>query len=419
LDGYSHASRLALLPEPRGQLAPTHPVSSRLQIRRFRLYTAASILKPPAVRRIAAMEKGMNPNPERPKMSWWTEHKSAALILLLFVVGIAILVLSVFLHGEHNAIEQRVGKALADFLVLFATELSIAILVGGIAALFLSLPDARHHIASIVSDLFSEGKIVESLSESAKGRLDIGLSHNRLRSKVLSVDVNLFTHLTRMSDDCLGMPHLHNLHWSQELNEHPSNTKLLVNTVIRSFSVNVNHMRRPAKFNFPFLHEISIQDFPDLKDEEFLIDFEGRIGSKVFSKGDVKLSRATIHQIPFIRFAFDPAIELDQDSIGTFHYKIAYLKTENTAVTLVRYPTLGFTFSLTYLEQFDYTGIFFKTQNPKYKDFPGREETVRSPRGITVMTQDWVLPGEGLFVIWTPKQESLRAVQQTAAADAR
>ena len=346
----------------------------------------------------------MNSRPSVQSSSWWKQHKSAVFIFALFILGIFLLLVSTVLHSYHQSIEPYLGKHLTEILGLFITELCITAFVGGIAAIFLSLPDVKHHLASTMSDLFSRGQIVDTISENSKRILSKEIVRSHIISKALEVDDALFDHFTNLSDNCLSMIHLYNHNWRHELTPYPNKDEFLIYSVSRDFTIKLSHLNKPSKFDTPFFQIISIQYYLDIKDEEFLLHFSANIGDINFTRDDVSIKKEIIHEMPHIGFEFNKSINLYRDTTAKFSYKIAYPKKENTAIVLARYPTLGFTSSLTYSNQFEYTGIFFKSnQNSRGKQIPGLADTDRSALGITVTTLDWVLPGEGIFITWTPK----------------
>ena len=56
-----------------------------------------------------------------------------------------------------------------------------------------------------------------------------------------------------------------------------------------------------------------------------------------------------------------------------------------------------------YTNEFDYDCRWFKSGNPDFQHSPGKQETHRLENGMNVVTNDWVLPGEGISINWTPK----------------
>jgi hypothetical protein len=332
------------------------------------------------------------------KDSWFSEHKSALFILCLFFIGFILVTLGILLHDDNQII---------NFLGKLLIELSIASFAGCIATIFLSLRDVRHNLASTVATLVSEGHVVGLLSRNAQQNLNREIVQNNIKDRALFIENSLFNNITKISNQCLQMVHLYNYHWQQTISQHPTNQNLLVNDVVRTFRIRTSHLRHPVNFDFKLLHEISIQSFPNITDEEFAPSFDAQFGNERFTKEYLSLKKDKIGSLLVFRCVFEQVIEIEEDEIDVkINYRIAYTKSENTTAVILRYPTLGFHFSMNYSDAFDYDCVWFKSQKPKDEDFPGREEIFPYVRGISVATHDWVLPGEGIYINWIPKQIS-------------
>lgn len=70
----------------------------------------------------------------------------------------------------------------------------------------------------------------------------------------------------------------------------------------------------------------------------------------------------------------------------------------------MRWPTQGLNVSMRYTDQYDYQGYLFKSITlPKNIESINDEEN-STKSGISVSTNDWVLPGYGAVMAWYNKQ---------------
>jgi hypothetical protein len=333
--------------------------------------------------------------------SWFTLHKSAFLIFALFVVGFVFVIVGIFVEEGEGRYAQFLGKLLI--------ELSIASFVGGIATLFLSLPDVRHQLTSVLATLFSEGKIAGLLSVTARESLNKELLQQRLGTEVARIDEDLFGRLIDLNDESLKCVHLHDYHLVTSFGTHPNNPAFLYQRAVITFRINISHLLshadRPVKFPFKVSYEIDLPLGTIMSDKEFLFEFKLKVGDMEFT--EAKIERKENGEVRALRFEFEKEFGLNAEDTGVeVTYRAARLKSDNVSIWRARYPTRGFQTSVYYTNDFDYNCKWFTSV--RAKSAAGMFASLDN--GITATRDDWVLPGEGIAIYWTPKQDATSAL---------
>jgi hypothetical protein len=327
-------------------------------------------------------------------LSWYGQHKSAVLIFALFIIGFVLVILGILVEAGHAQYEQFLGKLLV--------ELSIASFVGGIATLFLSLPDVRHQLTSVLATLFSEGEIAGLLSVTARQLLNKKLLRYRLGSEVSKIDEDLFGGLTDLTDECLRSVHLQDYHLVTSFKPHPTDPALLYQRNVINFRINIAHLLsetpRPVKFPFKVGYEIDLPLGTTISDKDFLPEFKLRVGEVVYT--EAKIITIEDGEVRAIRFEFDAEFELNCENTAVeLKYRAAQLKSDNISSWRARYPTRGLQTSISYSNDFEYGCKWFTSI--------GAEGTFALlDTGITATRDDWILPNEGVVIFWTPKQDA-------------
>lgn len=324
--------------------------------------------------------------------SWYNQHKSAILIFALLMAGLVLVTIGLW-------IEEEGFKFLGKLLI----ELAIASFVGGVATLFLSLPDVRHQLTSVLATLFSEGKIAGLLSPTARDSLNKELVQHRLGGEVARIDQDLFQSLTELTDESLKCVHLHDYHLVTSFGPHRTNPAFLYQRAVITFRISICHLLsaavRMVKFPYKVSYEIDLPVGIEMSDEEFLQEFRLKIGDKEFT--EAKLTRQQKAEVRSVKFEFETELELTAGTTGVeVTYRAARLKSDNVSTWRARYPTCGFQTSVHYTSDFDYSGLWFTSIGSK--NAPGTFASLGN--GITATRDDWVLPDEGIVIYWMLKE---------------
>jgi hypothetical protein len=335
--------------------------------------------------------------------SWFALHKSAVLIFALFVIGFVLVIVGIGVEGLEGQYKQFFGKLLI--------ELSIASFVGGIATLFLSLPDVRHQLSGVLAKLFSEGKIAGLLSVNARELLNKELLQQRLGADVIRIDEDFFTRLTDLTDEYLKSVHLEDCHSNMSFGKH-ANPAFLEQTTAMTFRVKIGHLlshpSRPVKFPYKITYRIDIPLGMAIEDNEFLLEFRLKVGANEFTEATV--SRKQYDRVLTLKLEFEKEFDLTVEDTGVeLKYRAARLKSDNTSIWRARYPTRGFQTSVYHTDDFDYFCTWFTSVRATTTDPLLGGTSASLGKGISASRDDWVLPGEGIAIYWTPKQEATTA----------
>jgi hypothetical protein len=115
-----------------------------------------------------------------------------------------------------------------------------------------------------------------------------------------------------------------------------------------------------------------------------------------------------------VLFEFDKEIRVPGQIDARVTIEVLYEQSEDSDYEMIRYPTHGFSCELHYRNDFDYDYTWFSGNRAVSGDFTGKEQVSRFQSGIRVSTHDWMLPGEGVVLIWKPKQKPQAAPSRAA-----
>jgi hypothetical protein len=338
--------------------------------------------------------------------SWIREHQSPILIFGLLIGGSILAAVGTWLETEH------------EFFGKFLTEISLALLVGAIVAVFLSIPDVVDHLSDVLGRLFTADKITDLLSPAAREKLMVKLVQERLGAEVVDIEQNLFAGLTKLTDDCLRSVHLQNFYVTTDFGHHPNNANFLSQKTTVSFRILTRHLERDRTIRFPYRYsyrvvvplELSIA----LRNEDFLLTFALTVDGKKL--GEPQVSRETKDTMCAIKFEFEKEFDLTSEETSVaLNYTAAALEGDNTSLSRVRYPTRGFAKTIHYTKDFEYDCLWFTSIGQKIGGPLNGSTSEPTPEGITTRRDNWVLPGEGVAIFWSPKHNMGAPVVKTHA----
>jgi hypothetical protein len=329
--------------------------------------------------------------------SWIGKQKGAILIFGLFISGMALAAIGTWIETEW------------PFLGKFLIELAMAVLIGGIAAVFLSLPDVVNHLSEVLGQLFTQGKIASLLSPTARDTLMEKLIQERLGQRVECIEQSLFKGLTRMTDDVLKSVHLQNFYVTTDFEPHPKQDTFMCQKSTISFRILTTHLHRdPAiRFQYRYLYGVACSEelASKLTDADFLLAFAAEIdGTDI---GAPQIIRRTKDTMCTVSFEFEKDIELTSEDVGVvLKYKAAALKGDYTSISRVRYPTRGFAKTIHTGNEFEYDCTWFTSIGQKIGGPLNGITSELTPGGLTTRKDGWVLPGEGVAIYWSPKRKA-------------
>ncbi|MEY2560915.1 MAG: hypothetical protein QOG51_1330 [Verrucomicrobiota bacterium] len=324
--------------------------------------------------------------------SWFDRHKSAIFIFWLFIIGLALVTTGLVFEAQEAEYQRYLGK-------LFI-ELSIACIVGCIATIFLSLREVRSQLSSVLGTLFSEGEVVGLLTRDARQLLNKKLLQYRLGSDVVQIKDELFERLTKLTDASLKSIHLEDYSVITTIQTHPTNTAFDSEQNVITFRINIAHkVGESGRLEFPFKigYEIDLPRGTTMTDEEFLVDFELKVGNLKFKEAPV--IRTEEGDVRSLRFLFEKKLEIDSATSVQLKYKVARLKADNISIWRAIYPTRQFQMTIQGAPDLDYGCKWFGSFSPDRID----ENYSVLGDVITARRDDWFLPNEGIAISWTPK----------------
>jgi hypothetical protein len=143
-----------------------------------------------------------------------------------------------------------------------------------------------------------------------------------------------------------------------------------------------------------------------LTDKDFLLAFELTIDG--IDLGQPKVSRHTKEAMCTIQLEFEKDFDLASEDTGVaLNYRAAALKGDNASISRVRYPTRGFAKTIHYTKDFDYDCAWFSSIGQRIGGPINGSTSESTSGGITTRRDDWVLPGEGVAITWSPKHSSV------------
>ena len=327
------------------------------------------------------------------RISWHKQHASAIFLALLLLLSVVLLLGGFSLQAKTSPMSKTAGNLLV--------QLSGAALATSIATAFLGFSDVRDSLAATLARLFSEGSVVKLLSSDVRDVIHKEIIMSRLAGTAREIEPSLLEHLTGITNACLGAPHIQNYNIRDILVQHPARPDLLAREVAVSFRISARHLTDPmTPLPYLFLYQIPIPDGDEIDERDFLLEFEATLGNERFTREDVGVRKKNKGGVDFLRFIFETSVPIGHELDAYINYKAAAVKHDTFAVYRARYPTRGFNVTLNDSGGQDYDGVWSKATKPLEKGFPGRKELRILPNGISAVTNDWVLPGEGIAFSW-------------------
>jgi hypothetical protein len=265
----------------------------------------------------------------------------------------------------------------------------------------------------VLGRLFTTGEIASRLSPTARDTLMQKLVQERLGADVGTIEQNLFEGLIKLTDDSLKSVHLRNFYVTTDFEPHPTSASFLAQKTTITFRILTSHLRPNRAIQFPYTYSyriiVPVDISTELSDKDFLLAFALTVdGNKL---GEPHVSRVTKDALCTIKLEFKQEFELTSDDTGiAFNYRAAALKSDNTSISRVRYPTRGFAKTIHYTEDFDYDCTWFASIGQKVGGPPNGSTSEPTPSGLTTRRDSWVLPGEGVAIYWSPKHRARTAV---------
>lgn len=327
---------------------------------------------------------------------WLKHHKSANFFWLIIIVGILLLALGL-------VIEQSNSKFMG-FLSTFIIQLSGAAFATAILTVFLSFRDIRKTLSNTLSDLWIEGEVVNSLSTSTKEKIDKKIILSSKNNTIKSLDQTLYKALTKQRLNCLSSFFIYNFNYDITLKDCTKNPEMLVHNVRCSYRVRKEHLLDGNRsYPLKYYYEISVPKKFNLSKEKFLRHFSIKYDGHEFDKGDVIVEEKSIGTMNAIIITFDKLIEINDYSDIQLNIETLSLKTINDEIYITRYPINGCKITLRYSSDYEFDSCWFNSILGKEMPTLNSDQQTHSD-GISVVNNDWILPGNGAQLCWYQKK---------------
>lgn len=270
-----------------------------------------------------------------------------------------------------------------------------------------SMPENLSERVHLTLPDFTENAI-ERLSKDASEKLFQllvkGADNRRAAEAALERPPDLVEHLSRLTARCWNLPHVHHYHVTTTLRPHADGSSRIVEDTTISFQIRTSHLNiDELTYDHRFLSEMSLPAGTTSLAEDVLLDYVATCGSARFGRADVTTSIVQSGGRPAVRFELLRRLTVRDATTVRIRHRLVLLGNDRSIAIVARYPTRGFTLTLSYSDQYDYEVGWFKSNPAQDPNFPGHDEFNVLADGITAETYGWLLPGEGLSVMWVPR----------------
>jgi hypothetical protein len=345
------------------------------------------------------MAKEMYEPHSDPARDWFRRHKSVLFLVGLLVISALLLVLGGFLLRSTNEAVKTIGTILM--------QLGSVGLAASIVTIFFMFRDVRSSFVSSFLQLMFEGGIVDQFSEEAKEKIKEKLVLHDLPLSVTKVEPELYKHLTSVRDSCLSSPIILNYQDNMVLTPHREDSSLLVYSDNISFQFTASHFKNgTAEIPYRFCFAVANPTNQDLESIKSSIRFQGRLGSHEIGRDDLNLEEYMYGSYPMVLCVLTSTLTIRETMDVRFSLQTTSPIFDNTEIVYVRYPCRGFTASLHYLPGYQYDYAWFAQWTHPTSPLPKIGQYQVDQSGITVATNEWILPGEGLALSWYAPTEA-------------
>jgi len=327
---------------------------------------------------------------------WLKDHKSANFFWAIILVGIVLLAIGLVIGQSPSKI--------MGFLSTFIIQLSGAAFATAILTVFLSFSDIRKTLSNTLSDLWTEGEVVYSLSSKVKEKIDKKIILSSRDNKILRIEETLYKPLTEQRKSFLNSFYVYNFNYDIMLMDFEKNPNFITHNVKCSYRVHSGHLVESKRiYPLKYYYEISVPKGFEMSNEKFLKHFHIRINKLEFNEKDAIINRKSIGTMDAITITFDKNIEVNDYSDVLLEIETLSSKNINDEVFIARYPTNGYKVALRYSKEYEYDSCWFNSIPRKDMSEINSEQQIIYHDGISVMTNDWILPGNGVSLCWYRK----------------
>lgn len=334
---------------------------------------------------------------------WLREHASALFIAFEFAMA-----LSLFLGGLYfaetyaSATSQR--EILLRALGIILINLSGVFVAAATATLFFGFDDVRRNLAASLARMFSEADVVELLGPHIKARLRLKLAADMVHDTASGVNASLYKHLEELRVGALSTPYASNTNFSYTITESdlPGFRR---GHLTMTYRLHTEHLRGAAQYPVRFYREV-VAPKDVFRGNEWLERANIVVGNLSFGHEHVTFTAE--EQRPGI-IKHTATLEKMVDLSGPETDVVIDVTTlssdsDPSACFVSRYATSGFSATVVRDSSHVYTAYWYRYCTPE-RQSPAGGYMTSHPNGISIHTNDWVLPGEGVAVIVVPGKD--------------
>ena len=323
---------------------------------------------------------------------------------VLLLVTASLISVAIAMHGQ----EPYAG---------IVSHLAAMFLAAFVATVFFSLRDVRESLAASVSNLLLDGDVVNHLSGGARRALARRILLAEITGEAESLPDTLYDHARKVELHLFAVPHLINYTPTVILADFEGEPELLKHSFRCTYTVSTRHLPNGRGiYSLRFRHEFS--DPSGVVGKTALQGFEARVGDTLFTSADITVSERQSGGLGVTLLSLDRDIEVVGEAAVIISYEGIVSRRDPTEIFYAWYPTKGFRVTLLHSKVSAFDCAWFKSWTTVARDFPGREQVVLMPNGITAYTDEWLMPGHGVVLYWfersTPRVVAPGEVQYPA-----
>ena len=322
-----------------------------------------------------------------PRPSFWRDHASAFFAASILLVSLLLVLLSVWLQ-----------EPFASFL----SHLAAMTFAAFVAATFFNFNDVQDVVSSSISRLLIEGDIVRHFSSTKRRQLQRRALATDLQEHIESLPDALYEHTDAVQRHALTVAHVLNYSPTISLADIPNRPGLLRRHYRCTYTVSTRHLKG-GKGVFPLRLRHELTDPTGHLDPALLKAFEIHVGGTTYGISDAKITQRQSGGTKVTLISFDKDIEVVGEATVSISSEAVSSTIDPTEILFAWYPTKGFRVTLLYREDMTYDVAWFRAWTTGAADYPGREQVVLMPTGITAYTDEWLLPGHGVILYWFPR----------------
>lgn len=339
--------------------------------------------------------------------SWFEQHKS-----IFFLVGLAVVSLGFMIVGQVlSSIEGAYVHAFAA--VLFQVG-SVGIAAGTVTV-FLGFRDVRDHFTALMSQMVFEGDFGRAMDRKTQQELRRRLTCNTLSPDVRQVNEGLYEHLQKLTDRCLSSVIMYNYHANIVLSPIAGDEEHALTSTVRTFRLDAsNHVNGADKIKYRYTFAIPRLDGSNSKLEDTLQKFSVRIDKVAYGISDLVTEAVMFGSYPMLKCTFRAEVDIQ----GTADFRISLQSKrplrDLTEISYVYYPCSGFSCTLMFVEGWSYDYAWFADWELDKAFLPMVSDIQTLHNGISVTTNDWLLPGHGVTLACYPPGKVMPKEQTTS-----